>query len=652
MPPVFETWDLAVKPLTARSRFYDLAPIGLGTAFVESLSGYIVRLAEAHAVSAGRLAATAVSDAAKPGEVDLAHATYTINGVGVSAKQWVHALESMTLRSDLRYLTLLPFQQLFPQPLLFRGLRAWCPACYELRASQGEPIYEPLLWCLRFVEVCPRHRRLLATTCPRCRRSQQPLSAVSRAGFCSRCGFWLGEARDRTAPPAAAPGEHQLWLADAMGELLANALEIQPERLREHARGALLAYANAYTEGNRATVTDKAGFRSNALDGWFNGYQDPRVDTLFRTLYGLRLPIACLLKGACPAPPSEGQARKSLEFQRTREVAPKRSREQIRAALEEALQEQPAPSLNEVARKLGYGTTTRIGVADRDLCRRIVLNHLRSGRSHWWRRRGAKPICDLSHMKKVLEDYLASDRPVPPLDRIAASLGYAADGSLRTKFPGLCGALAARIAEQNRARLAAIGPALEQALQETPPPTLRQVAMRVGFSASCVVKAHAPGLYEKLKTTRKAYEKSRLAELRNNLEAVSVENPPPSLKSVYARLGVTESIMNTSFPELRCEIGLRSRRYREEQAQARRDAVRAEIREIVRTLHAQGICPSLPRVTRLLKDGFLREWGVVGKAINDARSELVDCTEPTRELRGMAPSPRPFPAATPSVNKR
>src|SRR5438132_13245174 len=55
MQPVFEAWDLAVKPVPARSRLYPLAPIGIGTAFVEGLSGYLMRLAKAHAVSTGSL---------------------------------------------------------------------------------------------------------------------------------------------------------------------------------------------------------------------------------------------------------------------------------------------------------------------------------------------------------------------------------------------------------------------------------------------------------------------------------------------------------------------------------------------------------------------------------------------------------------------
>jgi hypothetical protein len=227
-------------------------------------------------------------------------------------------------------------------------------------------------------------------------------------------------------------------------------------------------------------------------------------------------------------------------------------------------------------------------------------------------------------MKRVLELYLASDGPVPPLDHIATSLGYAVDNSLRQKFPELCHALAARIAEQKTRRVAAIEPALEQALQETPPPSLRQVAKRLGFSAACVLKVRSPALYEQLKARSQAYTETGRSELQAKLVAVLEENPPPSLKTVYSRFGVTESIVNTSFPDLRRAIGLRRQQHQRRQSGARQDAVRTEIREIVLTLHAQGICPSVPRVTSHLKSGSLREWRVVGKAVTDARKELLE----------------------------
>jgi hypothetical protein len=40
-------------------------------------------------------------------------------------------------------------------------------------------------------------------------------------------------------------------------------------------------------------------------------------------------------------------------------------------------------------------------------------------------------------------------------------------------------------------------------------------------------------------------------------------------------------------------------------------------------LHAQDICPSVPRVTSRLQSGSLREWRVVCKAVNDARAALL-----------------------------
>ena len=101
-----------------------------------------------------------------------------------------------------------------------------------------------------------------------------------------------------------------------------------------------------------------------------------------------------------------------------------------------------------------------------------------------------------------------------------------------------------------------------------------------------------------------------------------MENPPPSLRSVYSRLNVTESIVNTSFPELRRAIGLRHLQYQKQQSQFRRQDVQTEIREIVQMLHRQGICPSVPRVIRL-KSGSLREWKVVNNAVRDARKELI-----------------------------
>src|SRR5215472_3167550 len=58
-----ESWDLAIPPVPARSRLYCLAPMGIGTPEVESLTGYIARLAEAHSVTVADLVGAELSDA-------------------------------------------------------------------------------------------------------------------------------------------------------------------------------------------------------------------------------------------------------------------------------------------------------------------------------------------------------------------------------------------------------------------------------------------------------------------------------------------------------------------------------------------------------------------------------------------------------------
>ena len=74
---------------------------------------------------------------------------YTINGIGITAKNWVEALEQATLRTNLRLLTLLPFENVLNRHVVSRRTRAWCPACYEGWRSAGDVIYEPLLWAIR-----------------------------------------------------------------------------------------------------------------------------------------------------------------------------------------------------------------------------------------------------------------------------------------------------------------------------------------------------------------------------------------------------------------------------------------------------------------------------------------------------------------------
>ncbi|MEH2302027.1 MAG: hypothetical protein V7K88_24350 [Nostoc sp.] len=46
----YESWDLKKISIPSRSHLYQLEPVGIRTPMVESLTGYIERLAEAHCI--------------------------------------------------------------------------------------------------------------------------------------------------------------------------------------------------------------------------------------------------------------------------------------------------------------------------------------------------------------------------------------------------------------------------------------------------------------------------------------------------------------------------------------------------------------------------------------------------------------------------
>ncbi|HAJ61780.1 MAG TPA: hypothetical protein DCP31_23145, partial [Cyanobacteria bacterium UBA8543] len=118
---LYDQWDLKLPLFPPRSYLYHLQPIGIGTANVESLTGYITRLAQAHCIEPGILMERVVAPvgikipgSTKSSRTGVFGHTATFNGTGMMAAQWVQALESLTLRSDLRFLTMLTWTNVIP----------------------------------------------------------------------------------------------------------------------------------------------------------------------------------------------------------------------------------------------------------------------------------------------------------------------------------------------------------------------------------------------------------------------------------------------------------------------------------------------------------------------------------------------------------
>ena len=154
-----------------RVPYSNVPPIGLETASVESLCGYVDRLAAAYAVPASVLAKRAI-DSVVPSRIHTVvnNTVGRLNGSGEVVGHLSQGIGSLTGPSELHRLSFLaPGQRL---GVSARGLvaatRRWCPACWH---GDAEHPYERKVWWLGVVDVCPEHRCFLDTPCGTCGRA-------------------------------------------------------------------------------------------------------------------------------------------------------------------------------------------------------------------------------------------------------------------------------------------------------------------------------------------------------------------------------------------------------------------------------------------------------------------------------------------------
>ena len=187
------------------SRLYSLEPIGVGTPLTESISSYLTRLAQEHCVTPKKLImgeiAPLIMGKKYPSEIisknvstifGNSDAKPAINGMRNRTESLTQALEKLTLRRDIHYLSCLTWKGIIKERELFRQHKVWCSQCFEQWRQNKKLLYEPLLWSFRDVNFCNQHNCYLVDRCPYCDSSQKAIANNSRLGFCSRCNSWLG----------------------------------------------------------------------------------------------------------------------------------------------------------------------------------------------------------------------------------------------------------------------------------------------------------------------------------------------------------------------------------------------------------------------------------------------------------------------------
>ena len=203
---LYASYDLHTPDIGERSILYSLEPINVGTIECESLTSYLIRLAEVHCVTPGKL----IKHKIYPffwGQNDLSTSdkgiigrTFTnrsyiklINFSGWYTSKLIESLDFFTSRSDLISLTMMYWHELITYVYLPRDYKAWCPLCYSYWHQNKLSIYEPLIWSFEPVYVCFKHHYPLITQCPYCNHKLPIIAYNSRLGYCNHCGEWLGD---------------------------------------------------------------------------------------------------------------------------------------------------------------------------------------------------------------------------------------------------------------------------------------------------------------------------------------------------------------------------------------------------------------------------------------------------------------------------
>jgi transcriptional regulator with XRE-family HTH domain len=374
----YDVWDLTPLPMPARSTLYAPAPIGMGTTLVESLSSYVVRLAEAHCVFSGRLMSRVIVPLV-PGYSPLhpyalfredGEKSTLLNGTGLSARYAVQALEKLTGRTDLVCLTLLPLAAIFPAigGRLLRATKAWCSLCYQDWRARGQQVYDPLLWFFQDVALCSHHGCDLHTQCPyhNCAKSLPAVAWRSRSGYCSYCQRWLGLSQEGVKVMALRenqdrPDQQQgiQMVGDMLTLLSTRAIFPDQQRISK----VLTAVAQLVTQGNLRAFARVLGLPPKQVYAWCHGDRRPEMTMLFRLCHDLGLALSdFLFQEIEMLQPCLNVASELLPH------LPKKSNpipvEPVYLALEQILasQEYPPLSLAKVARQLGqrYDTLYRV----------------------------------------------------------------------------------------------------------------------------------------------------------------------------------------------------------------------------------------------------------------------------------------------------
>jgi transcriptional regulator with XRE-family HTH domain len=260
---------------------------------------------------------------------------------------------------------MLPWVNILSPKGLIRRSQAWCPFCYEEWSKSHAAVYNPLIWSLEVVSICPLHNNPLHQRClyKDCNRLIPMLAPRSRPGYCSHCGRWLGRPHAETSANAATrlhfdDAEWRQWVAAQVAELIASTSQAQLSLQEDRFAEAVAAYLDEVMDNNISAAARRLQVSRRTIRDWKKGEQKPQFSSLLRFCYICGMsPLHLFIKngseaGFCNVSQiiSRASSQKAKKHYRVFHI------EKLKRTLEAELQsdEYPPPPMSRVAKKLGY----------------------------------------------------------------------------------------------------------------------------------------------------------------------------------------------------------------------------------------------------------------------------------------------------------
>jgi TniQ protein len=473
----YNNWATETPILPPRSRLFHLEPIGLGTMKVESFTGYIARLAAEHHLSIPTLFYREIfGPKTAPNFLDnreaLRSSANQLNGMGKPAVTTVQALEPLTLRQEVRYTTLITWKDIFCENRALRRKRRWCPSCYEERRRRGEPVYELLLWSFRAIAACPWHNEPLSQVCPYCFTQLHFLTSFSRPGECSKCNAWLG--KSSAVKPVKFEGVNSWgassssFTANLIGEVLIHARAFAIPPTKQEFIANLTRYIDQTANGSTTSFSDLVCIPRSTVRSLLAGTTKPCLETFGQICAQLKVSLLDFFSSSNNAGlVKRRQAILRIATPRQKKKVPL---SKVRAILLAALQETPAPSMEEVACRIGHCQPT-IRYNFPELCCQIIIRRKEDLKS---RQPNAKDV------RKIFRAALM-EQPPPSLPSVLEQLRSQGIDYYGNNYYNLCIAVAQRFQSYQAKPFDenVVRERLQATLFEDPAPPLFEVSKRV-----------------------------------------------------------------------------------------------------------------------------------------------------------------------------